>query len=113
MKTSKKKKVILSTRFTVKEEEEISKFVENNDDFDSTGEALHVLAIFGLRFFKLKKLAENPEFVNQLEEQFHIQITKPSIEKIVKNMQPSEIDALMLKIRNIREEVFNSLIKND
>lgn len=106
-----KKTALLTARFTTEEEAEINKFVNKNNDFESTAEAMRVFTLFGMRFFKLKKLAENPTFVNELEKQFHIQITKPSIEKIVKHMDITEVDALMLKLADVRDEKFNELIK--
>lgn len=105
-----KKTESISSRFSSKEIREFEEYVEEDPNFNSLSEAMRVFSLYGLRFFKLQNLAENPEFVHKLEKQFHIQIVKPSLENIVQKMEITEIDAFMLKLKDVKDEKINQLL---
>lgn len=105
-----KKKDSISARFTAKEIIEFEEYIESDPNFTNLAQSMRIFSLYGLRFFKLQRAAENPEFVSNLEKQFHIQITKPSLENIVNKMDIGEIDALMLKLKDVKADKIERLL---
>jgi len=105
-----KKTESISSRYSDKEIIEFEEYIESDPNFTNISQSQRIFSLYGLRFFKLQKAAENPEFVKNLEEQFHIQISIPSIDNVVNKMEITEIDVLMLKLKDVKTEKINLLL---
>ncbi len=101
----------LSARFTSDEASDLKRLLEKNKKFGNMSEVIHTCTLQGLRYYKIQKEMEDPLFVNKMEENFHINVVIPKIEETFKHMKVTEMDAMMAKLGNLREDKFNLSIK--
>lgn len=101
----------ISYRLTRKESVDLEDLVGDDKPFESLAEASRKLVLIGIRYTKIKELSKNPTFVNELEEKYHIHIAKPDIIETAKRLNPDEIDAIMLKLQNIKDDKIEQILK--
>ncbi len=111
MKSKTRKQIILSVRVTRSQEDMIQEIFDNNEQFGSVSEAVHSCILYGIRHYALMRKAEDPEFVNKIEKQIHMQLNVPNIEQTIRLCDIDEIDAILIRLHKVRDEQFNKLIK--